>query len=90
MSVAARDHHADVGVLRYFNQHRFEHLIRTPLTTLDPSLDPDQFWRVHRGIIVSEIARAERDLRGRYTLTLRSHPETIRTSRPYAGLFRSM
>ena len=39
---------------------------------------------------VSEIARAERDLRGRYTLTLRSHPETIRTSRPYAGLFRSM
>ncbi|MEZ5551954.1 MAG: LytTR family DNA-binding domain-containing protein [Pseudomonadales bacterium] len=69
-----------------------EHLIRTPLATLEASLDPDQFWRIHRGIIVrvQEILQAQRDLGGRYTLTLRSRPEQIRTSRTYAGLFRSM
>lgn len=69
-----------------------EHLIRTSIRELEEALDPEAFWRVHRGTIVrvEEIAEARRDLRGRYTLTLRSRPEQIRTSQKYGHLFKGM
>lgn len=69
-----------------------EHLIRTSLRDLEAELDPGVFWRVHRGLIVrvDEIVEARRDLRGRYTLTLRSRPERLRTSQTYGHLFRGM
>lgn len=68
------------------------HLIRTSVKELETRLDPDKFWRIHRGIIVrvEQIASARRDLRGRYTLTLRSRPETLRTSQAYGHLFKHM
>lgn len=69
-----------------------EHLIRTSIRELEEALDPKLFWRVHRGTIVrvEEIAEAHRDLRGRYTLTLRSRPEQLRTSQKYGHLFKGM
>ena len=69
-----------------------EHLIRTSIRELEEALDPSLFWRVHRGTIVrvEEIAEANRDLRGRYTLRLRSRPEQLRTSQKYGHLFKAM
>ena len=69
-----------------------EHLIRTSIRELEEALDPALFWRVHRGLIVrvDEIIEANRDLRGRYTLTLRSRPEKLRTSQKYGHLFKGM
>ncbi|MGE0622426.1 MAG: LytR/AlgR family response regulator transcription factor [Pseudomonadales bacterium] len=69
-----------------------EHLIRTSLRGLEAELDPAVFWRVHRGLIVrvEEILEARRDLKGRYTLTLRSRPERLRTSQKYGYRFRGM
>lgn len=69
-----------------------EHLIRTAISELEQRLDPDDFWRVHRGTIVAtrEVLDARRDLSGRLTLRLRSRPETLRVSQSYAHQFRQM
>lgn len=69
-----------------------EHLIRRSIRELETQLDPSLFWRIHRGIIVrvDQIASARRDLRGRYTLTLRDRAETIRSSQAYGHLFKQM
>jgi len=69
-----------------------EHVLRAPLSELETQLDPNKFWRIHRGTIVavSEIKNARRDLRGRYTLTLRSRPDTLRSSAAYKHLFAQM
>lgn len=69
-----------------------EHLLRRPISRLEQQLDPNRFWRVHRGIIVrvEQIISASRDLRGRYTLTLRDRPEKLRSSQAYGHLFRLM
>lgn len=69
-----------------------EHVLRLTIKDLVQQLDTDQFWQVHRGLIVnvSQIVRARRDLRGRYVLTVRDRSETLRTSLAYAHLFRSM
>jgi DNA-binding LytR/AlgR family response regulator len=67
-----------------------EFLLRTPIKDLEAQLNPDQFWRVHRGALVNaaHIKAARRDLLGRLTLTLKDHPETLAVSRRYAHLFR--
>lgn len=69
-----------------------EFLLRTPLKELAARIDPEQFWRVHRGTLVNvrQIKSAKRDLLGRYVLTLRERPETLAVSRGYAYLFRQM
>lgn len=69
-----------------------EYVLRAPLAELEQQLDPSQFWRIHRGIIVAvkEIKSARRDLRGRYTLSLRSRPEAVRSSAAYKHLFAQM
>ena len=69
-----------------------EHLVRTPLAELAARLDPERFWRIHRGCIVNaaEIAAARRDLRGRYRLALKDRPEVLRVSAAYGHLFRRM
>lgn len=69
-----------------------EHLIRTPIKDLLPQLDPQEFWQVHRSVLVraSEIARVQRDQAGRLSLALRSRPEVLPVSRLYAHLFRAM
>ena len=69
-----------------------EHLVRKGIGELEAQLDPDRFWRIHRGVIVrvDQIASASRDLRGRYVLKLRDHGERLRSSRAYAHLFKHM
>lgn len=69
-----------------------EHLIRTSLRELQPQLDPLRFWQIHRGTIVrcDAIGSALRDESGRFTLTLRNHPDKLAVSRMYAHLFKPM
>lgn len=71
---------------------REEHLIRTSIAELEDQLDPERFWRIHRGVIVAadEIAGAQRDFRGRYALRLKSRPESLRVSQTYAHRFKQM
>jgi DNA-binding LytR/AlgR family response regulator len=69
-----------------------EHLIRIALRDLLPQLDPNQFWQVHRGLVVRAraIASAQRDESGKVFLTLRGRPERLTASRLYAHLFKGM
>ena len=69
-----------------------EYLVRRAISQLQSQLDPDQFWRIHRGIIVrvDQIISARRDLRGRYVLALKSRPEKLRSSQAYGALFKHM
>ncbi len=69
-----------------------DHLIRKSIKELEQELNPQQFWRIHRGLIVrvDQVRQAKRDLRVRYVLTLRDRPETLRTSTTYGHLFKHM
>jgi DNA-binding LytR/AlgR family response regulator len=69
-----------------------EHLIRISLRELLPQLDTQQFWQVHRGLVVraKAIVSAQRDDSGKVFLTLRSRPERLTASRLYAHLFKGM
>jgi DNA-binding LytR/AlgR family response regulator len=59
---------------------------------LATELDPDNFWQIHRSIIVNvrEIARVRRDFRGRIQLQLKQRTETLPVSQPYSQRFRQM
>lgn len=67
-----------------------EALIRTPLKELLAQLDPQQFWQVHRSVIVNHrhVAAAVRVDEGQMHLTLRGRPETLPVSRHFQGRFR--
>jgi DNA-binding LytR/AlgR family response regulator len=69
-----------------------EYLIRVPLRQLMQQLDPQQFWQVHRSLLVraDAIATAVRDETGKVELTLRGHPERLVASRLYAHRFKPM
>ncbi len=69
-----------------------EHLVRISIKELEQQLDPNKFWRIHRGIIVnvSDISQAKRDLRGRYQITLRRRGELLRSSQSYSQVFKQM
>lgn len=67
-----------------------EALIRTPLKELLAQLDPDQFWQVHRSVIVNHhhIASAVRVDEGTMVLTLRGRPDRLPVSRHFQGMFK--
>ncbi len=69
-----------------------EHLIRSSLRELQPQLDPQAFWQVHRGTVVQAraIASARREESGKVTLTLKGRTEKLTASRLYAHLFKGM
>ena len=69
-----------------------EHLIRLSLRELLPQLDPQQFWQVHRSLVVraAAITTALRDESGKVYLQLRGRPERLTASRLYAHLFKGM
>ena len=69
-----------------------EHLIRLSLRELLPQLDTQQFWQVHRSLVVraSAVHTAQRDESGKVFLQLRGRPERLTASRLYAHLFKSM
>ena len=67
-------------------------VIRRSIKDLEQQLDPNRFWRIHRGLIVpvDQIQKAQRDLRGCYTITLRDCSDILRSSRNYGKLFKLM
>ncbi len=69
-----------------------EHLIRLSLRELLPQLDAQQFWQVHRGLVVraAAIHTAQRDESGKVFLSLRGRSERLTASRLYAHLFKGM
>lgn len=69
-----------------------EALIRTPLKELLAGLDPEQFWQVHRGVVVrvSAIARMRKDELGRLAVYLRQRQESLPVSAAFAHRFRGM
>ena len=69
-----------------------ESLIKKSIRQLTEELDPDRFWRIHRGTVinVSRIGKVSRSFAGRLILTLKDLPETLTVSRSYAHLFRQM
>ncbi|CAN7233856.1 LytR/AlgR family response regulator transcription factor [Massilia sp. LjRoot122] len=69
-----------------------ESLIRTPLSKLKEQLDPQQFWQIHRGVIVAarHVAGTRTDFRGRLHVRLRGREEQLVVSRNYVDLFRQM
>lgn len=69
-----------------------ESLIKKPIKELTDELDPDRFWRIHRGTIVnvSCIEKIGRSLTGRFTIRLKNLSETLTVSRTYTHLFKQM
>ena len=69
-----------------------ESLIKKSIRQLVEELDPDQFWRIHRGSIinVNRIGKVSRSFAGRLIITLKDLPETLTVSRSYAHLFKQM
>lgn len=67
-----------------------EALIRTPLKELLASLDPEQFWQVHRSVLVNSrrIASALRVDENAMVLTLKGREERLPVSRQFQGLFK--
>lgn len=69
-----------------------EHVIRLSLRELQPQLDPQVFWQIHRGTIVrcNAIADAQRDESGKLNLSLHDHPDRLSVSRLYTHLFKGL
>lgn len=69
-----------------------EYLIRKPIKALEEELDPQRFWRIHRGTIVNAraIDSVSRDFRGRLNVTLHGANTVLTVSRGYAERFRQM
>ena len=67
-----------------------EALIRTPLKELLVQLDPNQFWQVHRSVIVAQrhIEAAVRVDEHNMQLRLRGRSERLPVSRHFQGLFK--
>lgn len=67
-----------------------EALIRTPLKELLSQLDTEQFWQVHRSVLVNSrcIASAVRIDESSMQLTLKGRDEKLPVSRQFQGLFK--
>jgi len=66
--------------------------IRTPLKELLSSLDSEQFWQVHRSVIVrvGAIRTVEKEDDGRLHLSVRGYAETLPVSSAFQHRFRGM
>lgn len=69
-----------------------EHLIRISLRELQPQLDPQVFWQIHRGTVVrcDAIASAVREGNGKLMLNLHNHQDRLQVSRLYLHLFKGL
>jgi DNA-binding LytR/AlgR family response regulator len=69
-----------------------ESLIKKPIKELADELDPQQFWRIHRGTIVNVqcVDQVSRSVTGRGVVRLKGRPETLAISRQYIHLFKQM
>ncbi len=66
-------------------------LIRTPLRELVPRLDSDEFWQIHRSLVVN-VTAIDKVVRqhGRLRVHVKGREETLEVSRMYAHLFKAM
>ncbi|MAB25194.1 DNA-binding response regulator [Pseudomonas neustonica] len=66
--------------------------IRTPLKELEPRLDGEHFWRIHRNCIVNAryVQSISRDFRGCLNLSLKGCADKLVVSRSYAERFRPL
>ena len=69
-----------------------EAIIRTPLKDLLGGLDPDEFWQVHRGVVVrvAAIDRLRKDELGKARISLRGRGDTLPVSAAFLHRFRGM
>jgi len=69
-----------------------EWVLRKPLKELEASLDPERFWRIHRGAIVrvAAVARVKNDVHSHQVLELRNSGRTVAVGRSYTHRFRQM
>lgn len=69
-----------------------EVLIAKSIKQLSDELNPDYFWRIHRGTIVNaaHIAKVSRSLTGRFIIKLKNIPDLLTVSRRHTHLFRQM
>jgi len=67
-----------------------EALIRTPLKELLTQLDADQFWQLHRSVLVNSrhVASAVRVDENSMHVTLKGRDEKLPVSRQFQGLFK--
>jgi DNA-binding LytR/AlgR family response regulator len=67
-----------------------EYLIRKSLRQLEEMLNPEQFWRVHRGVLVQveQIARVEKTFTGQMRIHLKYSDDVIPVSRRFSGRFK--
>jgi len=70
----------------------FEALIRKPIKELVDELDSDEFWQIHRAILVrvDAVDKVSRDDRGRQVVTVKGSGEKLEVSRSFGHLFRQM
>ncbi len=69
-----------------------ESLIRKTIKELEDELDPDKFWKIHRGTIVnaSSILKISRSMTGRYVIRLDGYDDPLMVSRSFSHLFKQM
>jgi DNA-binding LytR/AlgR family response regulator len=70
----------------------FEALIRKPIKELIDELDPDEFWQIHRAIVVrvDAVEQVSRDFRGRQIVHVKGSGEKLEVSRTFNHLFKQM
>lgn len=69
-----------------------EALIKKPIKELEDELDPENFWRIHRGTIVNvdSIEKVSTSITGRMIVKMRQSEELLTVSRSYSHLFKQM
>ncbi len=69
-----------------------EYLIRKTIKELETMLNPEKFWKIHRGTIVnvSAITKISRSVTGRYIIKVKEYEKPITVSRSYKHLFKQM
>lgn len=69
-----------------------EAVIRTPLKELIAGLNPEQFWHIHRSVIVrvNAIQRVRRGDDGKLTLTIKGCEDVLPVSSAFNSRFRGM
>lgn len=67
-----------------------EGMLRMSLYAIEPYINPDHFWRIHRGCIINarRVSLAKRDDLGRLFIRVQDRPESLPVARPYEQLFR--
>ena len=70
---------------------RVTHLLHVTMNTLEKSLDPEIFLRIHRSIIVNlgRIKNLQSDAHGEYVITLRDGVR-LQSGRTYSGRLRAL